>query len=99
LKDINDSSSIPVAIHPPSMDSNTYFAPISPAGNSCLGLDRVVGNHDKNRSSFNNGGQPVNIMDLLGRGKQPPQPEGWNSKPQGSSKCYLNSSIVVALLT
>ncbi|CAH1134209.1 unnamed protein product [Ceutorhynchus assimilis] len=74
LKDLNESSSIPVSVNP-SMDPNTYFAPISPAGNT---ID------DKARSVMNMS-QSVNIMEMLARSKQPPhqqKPEGWNMKQQ-----------------
>ncbi|XP_066144570.1 eukaryotic translation initiation factor 4E transporter-like isoform X6 [Euwallacea fornicatus] len=93
LKDITESSSIPVSVHPPAMDSNTYFAPISPAGNNFGGVDGSMGG-DKKRSNFNLG-QQVNIMDLLTRGKQGHHPEGWNGKSAAASS--IGSGKILSL--
>ncbi|XP_066251931.1 eukaryotic translation initiation factor 4E transporter-like isoform X2 [Euwallacea similis] len=93
LKDITESSSIPVSVHPPAMDSNTYFAPISPAGNNFGGVDGSMGG-DKKRPNFNLG-QQVNIMDLLTRGKQGHHPEGWNGKSAAVSS--IGSGKILSL--
>uniref|UniRef100_A0AAR5Q152 Eukaryotic translation initiation factor 4E transporter-like n=1 Tax=Dendroctonus ponderosae TaxID=77166 RepID=A0AAR5Q152_DENPD len=82
LKDINESSSIPMSVRTP-MDSNIYFTPISPAGNSRGALENMIG--DKSRSA-GNVGQSINIMDILARSRQQSQqPEGWSNKNQAPS--------------
>ncbi|XP_030755211.1 eukaryotic translation initiation factor 4E transporter-like isoform X3 [Sitophilus oryzae] len=75
LKDINDSSSVPIAVHPPN-DSNAYFAPISPAGNT----SNPLGGFSGPKSSQSSMGQPINIMDMLSRGKQSAN-DGWKAPP------------------
>ncbi|XP_076255019.1 eukaryotic translation initiation factor 4E transporter-like isoform X4 [Rhynchophorus ferrugineus] len=74
LKDINESSSVPIAVHPPN-DSNAYFAPISPAANTGSSLGNLTGPKPPQAAM----GQSINIMDMLVRSKQ--APEAWKSAP------------------
>lgn len=79
LKDINES--VPVTVRPP-IDSNAYFAPISPAGHSLGGLENLSGG-DKNRSAAHSG-QSINIMEMLAG--------NWKTPAQAQSKCYVTNT-------
>nr|XP_023021181.1 mediator of RNA polymerase II transcription subunit 12-like [Leptinotarsa decemlineata] len=62
LKDIGETTSVAIP-----GDSEAYFAPISPAANTGGG---VIGGGSGKRAAQANA-QPINIMEMLQRGKQP----------------------------